>query len=143
MSYPGSTGFVHQHAHLEDAERTSVIHSTSVINLSDHQNHAVGEGIWTTSSCGCSAVSLHSSTQPLNKSTADFFKKITDQPKPVDNLSRGHPGQRVPTHKITTRDQQWQDIGSGMVSRTFKRVSRLRTTSPGGPCIDDVSHRKI
>ena len=73
----------------------------------------------------------------------DASGQITDQPKPMDNLSRGHPGQRVPMHKITTRDQQWQDIGSGMVSRTFKRVSRLRTTSPGGPCIDDVSHRKI
>ena len=36
----------------------------------------------------------------------DASGQITDQPKPVDNLSRGHPGQRVPTHKITTRDQQ-------------------------------------
>ena len=30
-----------------------------------------------------------------------------------------------------------------MVARTFKRVSRLRITSVGGPCIDDVFHRKI
>ena len=30
-----------------------------------------------------------------------------------------------------------------MVARTFKHVSRLRTTSPGGPCIDDVFHRKV
>ena len=30
-----------------------------------------------------------------------------------------------------------------MVARTFKQVSRLRTTSAGGPCIDDVFHRKI
>ena len=73
----------------------------------------------------------------------DASGQITDQPKPVDNLSRGHPGQRIPTHKITTRDQQWQDIGSGMVARTFKQVSRLRTTSAGRPCIDDVFHRKI
>ena len=73
----------------------------------------------------------------------DASGQIADQPKPVDNLSRGHPGQRIPTHKITTRDQQWQDIGSGMVARTFKQVSKRRTTSAGGPCIDDVFHRKI
>ena len=30
-----------------------------------------------------------------------------------------------------------------MVARTFKQVSRLRTTSAGGPCIDYVFHNKI
>ena len=30
-----------------------------------------------------------------------------------------------------------------MVARTFKQVSKLRTTSPGGPCMDDIFRRKV
>lgn len=63
--------------------------------------------------------------------------------EPMDSVGKGHPGPRIPTHQITARDQQWHDIGSGMVARTFKQVRRLRTTSPGGPCMDDIFKRKI
>ena len=69
--------------------------------------------------------------------------QIAGEPKPVDSVSGGHPGPRVPIHKITMRDQVWQDIGSGMVARTFKQVSKLGTTSPGGPCMDDIFRRKV
>ena len=67
-------------------------------------------------------------SQPLQPQQAQG--QIAGEPKPVDSVSSGHPGPRVPTHKITMRDQVWQDIGSGMVARTFKQVSKLRTTSP-------------
>ena len=44
-------------------------------NVVDHQIPAVGDGFLTNTSCGCSAVRVHFSTRPLNKSTADFFKR--------------------------------------------------------------------
>ena len=65
------------------------------------------------------------------------------KPKPVDAVSKGHPGPRVPTHKISDRDMQWQDIGSGTVARTFKRTAVMRTTSKGGPCMEDIESRRI
>ena len=71
------------------------------------------------------------------------FGQIADEPKAVDYVGGTHPGPRVPLRKMTARDQQWKDIGSGMVARTFKRVSNLRTTSPGGPCMDDIFRTKI
>ena len=45
--------------------------------------------------------------------------------------------------KITMRNQAWQDIGSGMVARTFKQASKLRTTLLGGPCMDDIFRGKM
>ena len=50
--------------------------------------------------------------------------QIAGQPKPLDSMGKGHPGPRIPTHKIAARDQQWHDIGSGIVARTFKQVSK-------------------
>ena len=76
-------------------------------------------------------------------SEQDAHGQIADQPKPICSVGKGHPGQKVPTHQITARDQQWHDVGSGVVARTFKRVSRLRTTSAGGPCMDDIAHRRV
>ena len=58
------------------------------------------------------------------------------------SLHKSHPGPKVKTEDITTRDQQWTDIGSGIVARTFKQAKRLVTTSRGGPCISDIESRK-
>ena len=47
------------------------------------------------------------------------------------------------TKDIKSRDQQWIDIGSGIMSSTFVGADRLMTTSKGGPSFVDVHHRKI
>ena len=75
-------------------------------------------------------------SQPLQSQHAQG--QIAGEPKPVDSVSSGQPGPRVPIHKIMMQDKVWQYIGSGIVARTFKQVSKLRTTSPGGPCMDDI-----
>ena len=60
----------------------------------------------------------------------------------IDSVSRSHPGQKVLTENISEKDQQWADIGSGIFARTFKQTDKLRTTSRGGPCLDDIFRRK-
>ena len=60
----------------------------------------------------------------------------------IDSVSRSHPGQKVRTEDISEKDQQWTDTGSGTFARTFKQTDKLRTTSRGGPCSEDVFRRK-
>ena len=45
----------------------------------------------------------------------------------IDSIKRGHPGPKMSLKEITSRDQGWIDIGSGMVSRVF--VGNSRTLS--------------
>ena len=63
--------------------------------------------------------------------------------KDLSTMSKGHPGQKVKRDDVTTRDQTWCDIGSGIFSRTFIGATRLHTTSRGGPNMCDIQHRKI
>ena len=54
-----------------------------------------------------------------------------------------HPGPVIRTEEITTKEKQWQDIGSGIFARTFVQAERLLTTTRGGPPIEDVHRRTI
>ena len=56
---------------------------------------------------------------------------------------RQHPGPIVRRKDISTKERQWQDIGSGVFARTFPQSERLLTTTRGGPPIDDVHRRTI
>ena len=63
------------------------------------------------------------------------------QPTPqqeVCSFSKGHPGPKIKLDDIEARDQQWVDVGSGVVSRVFKQAHRLFITSKGGPCMADI-----
>ena len=63
-------------------------------------------------------------------------------PKEISSLS-SHPGPKVKTSEIKSRDLKWVDIGSGVMSRTFVQATHMTTTSKGGPNICDVHSRKI
>ena len=54
-----------------------------------------------------------------------------------------HPGHIIHESEITTKERQWQDVGSGVFTRTFPRSERLVTTTRGGPPIEDVHRRTI
>ena len=76
----------------------------------------------------------------------DAQGREASQPKPLDAVNKAagrHPGPRIATRDITARDQQWIDIGSGIMSRTFVQSNQVITTTRGGPCMADVQHRKI
>ena len=68
--------------------------------------------------------------------------QIAGEPKPVDSAGGNTPGQGFQF----TSSPRWIRYGrslDGMIARTFKQVSKLRTTSPGGPCMDDIFRRKV
>ena len=73
----------------------------------------------------------------------DASGRETGKPKPINSVGRSHPGAKVASKDVTSRDQQWVDIGSGIVSRTFIGAEKLMTTSRGGPNIIDIQHRKV
>ena len=52
-----------------------------------------------------------------------------------------HPGPITASKEITSEDQRWQDIGSGVFARTFVQARRLVTTTRGGPPMEDVHRR--
>jgi hypothetical protein len=73
----------------------------------------------------------------------DASGRETGKPKPINSVGKGHPGAKVASKDVTSGDQQWVDIGSGIVSRTFIGAERLMTTSRGRPNIIDIQHRKV
>ena len=54
-----------------------------------------------------------------------------------------HPGPVVHAEEITSKEKQWQNIGSGVFARTIVQAERMSTTSRGGPPIEDVHRRTI
>ena len=57
----------------------------------------------------------------------------------VDAVTEDHPG---PVGKFCKEELQWTNIGSGTFAKTFPQATWLRTTSKGGPPVQDV-HRRI
>ena len=52
--------------------------------------------------------------------------ETVDKAKPIGEInSLGHPGPVVRHQDIKARDLQWNDIGSGVLSRTFPKAKRL------------------
>ena len=54
-----------------------------------------------------------------------------------------HPGPIIHANEITSKEMQWQDIGSGVFARSFVGAERLLTTTRGGPPVGDVHRRTI
>ena len=59
------------------------------------------------------------------------MSQLSDHPGPVD--STGH---------YAKGELEWKNIGSGVFAKTFPGATRLRTTSKGGPRLEDV-HRRV
>ncbi len=57
----------------------------------------------------------------------------------MDSVQNDNPG---PIGKYCKEDLEWVDIGSGTFAKTFPQATWLRTTSRGGPPLQDV-HRRI
>ena len=55
---------------------------------------------------------------------------------------RNHPSPIIRESEIDAAERQWKDIGSGIFAKTFVNVSRLPTTSKGGPAECDI-HRRV
>ena len=73
-------------------------------------------------------------------------------PKPVYGLEypgpnagdiRNHPGPKMESAEIKSRDHKWVDIGSGMVSRIFTDADRVVTATKSGPPMCDIKTRRI
>ncbi len=76
---------------------------------------------------------------------ADRFgdKKFRDDQDQTMGALSEHPGPRDSSEKCPAAEMAWQDIGSGVFAKTFKNVTRLPTTSKGGPRIEEVHKRVI
>ncbi|MBN71658.1 MAG: hypothetical protein CME32_20555 [Gimesia sp.] len=53
-----------------------------------------------------------------------------------------HPGPIDTSGDFAAGDMQWQDIGSGVFARTFPKMTKLITTTRGGPPLSEV-HRRV
>ena len=81
----------------------------------------------------------------------ELAKKIVSYANVVDMVDetvdgkdiKKHPGLIIHESEITTKEQQWQDVGSGVFARTFPRSERLVMTTRGGPPIQDVHLRTV
>ena len=65
------------------------------------------------------------------------------QPKLQPGVKHISRGQITKSHEIAPEEEQWKDIGSGIVARTFRGVERLFTTTRSGPSIGTVKRRVI
>ena len=54
-----------------------------------------------------------------------------------------HPGPIIMTDDIKNCELQRTDVVSGTFARTFKQVSRMMTTTRGGPPIGDIHRRTV
>ena len=66
-----------------------------------------------------------------------------EYPGPNAHDLKSHPGPKMSNDEVKSRDQEWQDIGSGMMSRVFKDARKLITTTKSGPPISDIQHRRV
>ena len=65
-----------------------------------------------------------------------------ERDRDIASVSAGHPGPINRDGQYPASELEWRNIGSGVFARTFRNMSRLVTTSRGGPPIRDV-HRRI
>ena len=98
----------HRHQRLGEAPRAR---TSNTISVQRFQEESTRHFMSNTIPNGCDAPSGSVMELPPGADEAgsrslhiqDALGQTTDQLKPVDSVNRGHPGQRVPTHKITTR----------------------------------------
>ena len=72
----------------------------------------------------------------------DDSSRMKDRSDDMSSIVSGHPGPVNRTGKVDKHDKEWHNIGSGIFAKTFTQMSKLMTTSKGGPRIDDV-HRRV
>ena len=58
------------------------------------------------------------------------------------SVIEAHPGPVQRPEQVSMGELEWRNIGSGVFAKTFIGASRLRTTSKGGPRLEDV-HRRV
>ena len=73
---------------------------------------------------------------------ADDSARMQDRSDDMSSIVSGHPGPVNKTGHVDKEDKEWHHVGSGIFARTFTQMSRLMTTSKGGPRTEDV-HRRV
>ena len=95
--------------------------------------------IVTASQPGVTGVLDHPSDEAARRNPAD-------EDEAMDAVQDKHlgksPGQTNESGKYSPAELEWKDVGSGTFARTFVKATRMRTTTKGGPPMQDI-HKRI
>ena len=99
--------------------------------------------------CGCCKEAFESKNLMYEHIRQNRHAVVSDEEdQEVDSVQKKSgknwtPGTQVSSKYIRPKDLEWRDIGSGIVAKTFKGVTRLWTTTKRGPALEDVKSRRI
>ena len=98
----------------------------------------VGDGSWSSARGSATA----SSAAVGRKRHAEDDSLDAERDRDIASVRAGHPGPINRDGQYLASELEWRNICSGVFARTCRNMSRLVTTSRGGPPIRDV-HRRI
>ena len=78
-----------------------------------------------------------------NQDDAERNHDRADDMSSLEQAKSTHPGATHTSEKFTQGELEWRHIGSGVFARTFRKASKLVTTTKNGPPITEVYKRTI
>jgi hypothetical protein len=93
--------------------------------------------------CGCCDEAFDSRNMLFQHLRSESHAIVSDSGSEENVDSVSTPGAQASSSKIKPKDLEWRDIGSGTVTKTFKNVKKLYTTTRRGPPMQDIHIRRI